>query len=69
MEAHPKGTSHFMEARTGIEPVHGGFADPCVTASPPRRTIIYMESYHTPTSEARLKICIKKPRLAGFLSN
>ncbi len=24
------------EARTGIEPVHRGFADRCVTTSPPR---------------------------------
>ena len=26
------------EARTGIEPVHGGFADRCVTTSPPSQT-------------------------------
>lgn len=32
------------EARTGIEPVHGGFADRCVTTSPPSQTTKFKNS-------------------------
>jgi hypothetical protein len=36
----------FLEARTGIEPVYVGFADRCVTASPPGQHYFTVQVTH-----------------------